>query len=121
MIFEIWVDPLACFQDHYGNTRLGKFLCNHRAAGTQSGPVADDQPAAPSEMRFEGVSVLLTGTDLDGNSVSMSATTDAGGIYTFNGIAEGNYSIQATARFQEEVNGPLRGGDPGRTEFQPRD
>jgi hypothetical protein len=56
----------------------------------------DGQPQ-DNEMRFQGVSVLLSGQDLTGNPVSVSATTDAGGIFTFTGLAAGTYSIQVTA------------------------
>ena len=33
--------------------------------------------------------------------------------------APGWNSVQALTRFQEEVNGPLRGGDPGRRLIEP--
>jgi hypothetical protein len=37
--------------------------------------------------------VVLTGTDTAGNQVSRQATTDAGGIYEFAGLAAGTYTI----------------------------
>jgi choice-of-anchor A domain-containing protein len=55
----------------------------------------DGQPQ-DNETRFQGVFVVLSGHDLDGNLVSRSTTTDAGGIYAFSGLLAGTYAIQAT-------------------------
>jgi choice-of-anchor A domain-containing protein len=49
------------------------------------------------EWRFQGVAVALSGTDVNGNPVSRSAITDAGGIYWFIDLPAGTYSIQVTA------------------------
>jgi hypothetical protein len=40
-----------------------------------------------------GVMVVLTGTDSSGNSVFMTATTDANGFYSFANLAAGTYTI----------------------------
>ncbi|CAN5542591.1 hypothetical protein BH10ACT1_BH10ACT1_17990 [soil metagenome] len=37
--------------------------------------------------------VNLTGTDLDGNAVSLTTTTDAAGAYLFAGLASGTYTV----------------------------
>ena len=55
-----------------------------------------DGHAQDNEMRFQGVFVVLSGHDLNGNRVSLSTTTDAGGIYAFGGLLAGTYAIQAT-------------------------
>ena len=49
-----------------------------------------------SEQRLNDVTVTLTGTDGAGHQVTQTATTDAGGIYWFNGLTTGTYSIQVT-------------------------
>jgi hypothetical protein len=54
--------------------------------------VADD-----TEPRLTGVTITLTGKSADGDKVSMTATTDAGGIYMFQGLEAGTYKIKATA------------------------
>jgi hypothetical protein len=54
----------------------------------------DGQPQ-DNEPRLGGVTVILTGQDQNGNAVSKSATTDAGGIYVISGLQAGTYSIQA--------------------------
>ncbi len=45
-----------------------------------------------NEPGLSGVKVTLTGTDLYGNSVSATATTDASGLYTFGGLPFSNSS-----------------------------
>jgi SdrD B-like domain len=56
-----------------------------------------DGVAQDTEPRLAGVAITLTGTSADGDSVTMTATTDAGGIYLFQGLEAGTYAIQATA------------------------
>jgi len=46
-----------------------------------------DEPGVP------GFPVALTGTDLDGNPVSLSTTTDADGKYSFTDLASGRYTV----------------------------
>jgi SdrD B-like domain len=41
--------------------------------------------------------VFLTGTDIHGNSVNLSTTTDANGYYSFSGLTAGTYSISVEA------------------------
>jgi hypothetical protein len=55
----------------------------------------DGQPG-DLEGRFPAVTVTLTGQDLAGNPVSLTAETDYGGIYRFTGLAGGVYSIEVT-------------------------
>lgn len=45
---------------------------------------------------IEGVVIELTGTDADGNAVTLSTTTDANGDYSFTGLAAGTYTITET-------------------------
>src|SRR5215213_3416785 len=52
--------------------------------------------AEPTEPRLAGVTITLTGTSADGDSVTVTATTDAGGIYMFQNLEAGTYTIQAT-------------------------
>jgi hypothetical protein len=47
----------------------------------------------PSEPGIAGFKVNLTGTDLDGNPVSLTSTTDADGKYLFEGLASGIYKV----------------------------
>jgi len=50
-----------------------------------------------------GVVVTLTGTDLLGNDITLTATTAADGSYSFTGLAAGTYSL---------LQGPLPADDP---------
>jgi fimbrial isopeptide formation D2 family protein/uncharacterized repeat protein (TIGR01451 family) len=45
---------------------------------------------------IEGVTVTLTGTDVNGNPISRTTTTDANGNYTFTGLPAGEYQIEET-------------------------
>jgi len=44
-----------------------------------------------------GVAITLTGTDLNGNSVTMNATTGVGGAYSIAGLPPGTYLLTETA------------------------
>ena len=80
-------------------------------AGSLAGSVyADHSPATPAntdngvrdagETGIAGVSVVLTGTDIAGNPVSRSTTTDAGGNYRFDDLLQsgaGGYTLSEGA------------------------
>jgi uncharacterized repeat protein (TIGR01451 family) len=54
----------------------------------------DGSPGATAtEPGIAGVAVTLTGTDDNGNAVSLATTTDANGDYVFNNIAPGSYTV----------------------------
>jgi len=48
------------------------------------------------EPGMAGVVVTLTGTAADGTTVSLVATTDVNGFYSFTGLSAGTYSLQRT-------------------------
>jgi hypothetical protein len=56
-----------------------------------------DGVAQDTEPRLSGVSVTLCGKSADGDAVTMTGTTDAGGIYLFQGLEAGTYAIRVTA------------------------
>jgi hypothetical protein len=43
-----------------------------------------------------GITLALTGTDINGNAVSLTTTTDASGHYTFTGLTAGTYTVTLT-------------------------
>ncbi len=49
-----------------------------------------------SELAIPGTSILLTGVDDLGNSLSLSAITDANGYYYFGGLRPGTYQLNET-------------------------
>ena len=70
---------------------------------------ANGQPGGASETGIGGVSLTLTGTDLYGNSISQTVSTDASGVYTFTDLPPSNgagYTITETqpAAFVNGVN-----------------
>ena len=48
------------------------------------------------EPPIPGTTVTLTGTDTSGNSVNLTTTTDSTGLYSFNSLNPGTYTIQET-------------------------
>jgi hypothetical protein len=63
-----------------------------------SGYVFDDLTGSgsivPGDPALAGVVVTLTGTTANGTPVTMTATTDANGLYSFTSLAAGTYSLQ---------------------------
>jgi len=57
----------------------------------------NDGVADASEPRLTGVTIKLTGTDSNGNSVNLTTTTDAFGIYNFGNLRAGTYTLKVTA------------------------
>jgi hypothetical protein len=45
------------------------------------------------EAGISGVTIKLTGTDVDGNVVAFSTTTDSNGLYNFPNLRAGNYNL----------------------------
>jgi hypothetical protein len=64
------------------------------ATGSLSGHVFADG------VGLDGVAIQLTGTDVNGHQVSISATTAGGGVYSFTGLLPGTYSILEGSTFQ---------------------
>ena len=54
------------------------------------------QGALASEPGIAGVTVTLSGSDNNGNTVSVTTSTDANGDYVFNNVAPGTYAVTET-------------------------
>ena len=65
--------------------------------------------AAAAEPRIGGVAITLTGTDAYGNAVSLSATTDASGNYSFDNLAPSDAAGYTVTQTQPAgfSNGPV--------------
>ncbi len=74
-----------------------------------AGANAGTPQAAAGEPRIAGVSVRLTGTDLYGNAVDRSTTTDASGNYIFTDLSPSNAAGYALSETQPTgfLNGPV--------------
>ncbi|MEM7315881.1 MAG: SdrD B-like domain-containing protein, partial [Planctomycetota bacterium] len=70
------------------------------ANGTISGNVYvdadDDGVLDPGELAIPDVEIVLTGTDIYGDPVMLTTTTDANGYYEFTGLFPGDYVITQT-------------------------
>jgi cyclophilin family peptidyl-prolyl cis-trans isomerase len=86
-----------------GNRRLeleeleDRSLLSTSATGTISGTLFVDSigtrtfiPGAPT---LPGIAVTLSGTTNQGTAVNLTATTDANGAYSFNGVLPGHYQV----------------------------
>ena len=56
----------------------------------------DDGIQDAGEDGISGVTITLTGTDILGNTVNQTATTDANGAYQFDNLADGTYQVTQT-------------------------
>jgi hypothetical protein len=70
-----------------------------------------------------GVTVTLTGTDVNGNSVSLTAVTDDNGYYSFLGLAAGTYQLskpRATDQYRDFTASPgtVNGSSDGTAQDQ---
>ncbi|MGE0012669.1 MAG: SdrD B-like domain-containing protein [Azoarcus sp.] len=57
--------------------------------------------------------IRLTGTDNNGNAVTVDTTTDASGNYTFSGLAPGTYAVTQLAQPADTANGQTVPGAVG--------
>ena len=62
---------------------------------------------------ISGVSIDLSGTDVNGAPVSASATTDANGDFSFTGVPEGTYTLSQSAQPAGTTNGTTTAGTTG--------
>ncbi|MCE1184871.1 MAG: carboxypeptidase regulatory-like domain-containing protein [Rhodocyclales bacterium] len=73
-----------------------------------------------SDSGIAGQTVTLTGTDINGNPVSLSATTTADGSYIFNAVPEGsNYTLNQPSQPTGTVNGTTTAGSAGGSASNP--
>ena len=79
----------------------------------------DDGIRQPEEGGFANVTVELTGTDDLGNPVTLTATTDANGKYTFENLRPGTYVVTEPNQPAETLNGKTTAGSTGGTGGNP--
>lgn len=77
-----------------------------------------DAPPAPDH-GIGGVVMELTGTDINGNPVSRSATTAADGRYAFTGLPLGTYTVTQPSQPAGTSNGVTTAGSNGGTASNP--
>ena len=93
-------DAEACGPVELPRASLGDHVwLDQDADGVQD----EGEPGVP------GVLVTLSGTDVDGNVVELTATTDAEGNYLFSDLAAGTYSVAFAAPTGTAFTSPLVG------------
>lgn len=82
-------DPVAA-----NNTGTGAIVINASSvAGTVFRDFDDDGAVDPTDTGIGGIAMTLAGTAFDGAAVNRSATTAAGGTWSFDELPEGSYTI----------------------------
>ena len=69
-----------------------------------------DKKYDSGESKLSGVTITLSGTDVNGKKVSQTTTTASDGTYNFKGLAAGNYTVTAATTAQGrliETTNPL--------------
>lgn len=66
-----------------------------------------------SDYGISGVTIDLTGTDVNGNAVSATTTTVANGTYSFTNLPAGTYTINQSAQPPGTANGTTTAGTAG--------
>jgi uncharacterized repeat protein (TIGR01451 family) len=66
-----------------------------------------------SEAGIAGVLIELTGTDIAGNTVTRSTTTDANGNYRFEALPPGTYAVREPTQTSGTLNGTTVPGNTG--------
>ncbi|HZX81085.1 MAG TPA: SdrD B-like domain-containing protein [Lysobacter sp.] len=75
----------------------------------------DDGVIDTNENGIAGVTVTLTGTDVDGAAVSLGAITDANGAYAFSGLRPGTYTVTEPTQPAATTDGITTAGTVGGT------
>lgn len=68
---------------------------------------------------ISGATIMLTGSDINGNPVSRSTATAADGSYTFADLPEGTYTVDQPAQPDGTSNGTTTAGSTGGTASNP--
>lgn len=84
----------------------------HSISGYVYNDCDNDGIKEAGEAPIAGVTVTLSGTDIDGAAVSKTTTTDASGAYSFTGLKPGTYRVDET-----QPTGFLDGKDAAGTPF----
>jgi hypothetical protein len=87
-----------------GSNFTGSYSATASIAPTLNVPPPTQQTSSLSgfainentKLGFSGVTITLTGTDLNGNAVTLVTSTGADGSYSFTGLAAGTYTLTAT-------------------------
>ena len=75
----------------------------------------NDGLIGPTETGLGGVEIVLTGTDRNGQPVTMTTTTNADGSYAFIGLLPGTYVVTEPTQPTDTLNGTTVAGDKGGT------
>ena len=94
---------------------FGEIPLNSSIVGKVWMDADDDGVVDSSEMGIAGVTVRLEGTDIAGNPVSRTTTTDAKGAYAFTNLAPGTYKVVEPVQPAGTRNGRTVAGSLGGT------
>ena len=92
---------------------FGEIASNSVIAGRVWLDTSNDGVIDAAEAGIAGVVIELTGTDIAGNPVSRSTSTDASGNYRFEGLAPGSYVLREPTQPAGTLNGRTVAGKAG--------
>lgn len=99
---------------NFGETPSGSSLAGRVWLDPDNDGVID-----ASEAGIAGVTIVLTGTDQDGNPVNRTTTTAADGSYSFTGLLPGSYVVTEPSQPTGTLNGRTVAGSVGGTATVP--
>ena len=92
---------------------FGEIASNSVIAGRVWLDTSNDGVIDGAEAGIAGVLIELTGTDIAGNAVTRSISTDASGNYRFEGLAPGSYALREPTQPAGTLNGRTVAGKAG--------
>lgn len=96
--------------NHFGEIASNSVIAGRVWLDADNGGTIDG-----AEAGIAGVTIELSGTDIAGNAVSRTATTDASGHYRFEGLAPGTYTLREPVQPAGTLNGSTVAGSAGGT------
>ncbi|MDT7837189.1 SdrD B-like domain-containing protein [Aquabacterium sp. OR-4] len=91
---------------------FGELLAS-RISGRVWGDGNDNGAIDASESGLSGVPMVLTGIDDMGRAVNLTVNTDAAGVYAFEGLRPGNYTVTEPTQPAGTLNGQTLAGSLG--------
>ncbi|MCZ2105235.1 MAG: hypothetical protein OZ923_12150 [Comamonadaceae bacterium] len=104
---------------HATGNNFGEIPGNRTISGSVFLDVNNDGLMNGTDHGIGGVPITLTGTDVNGNTITRSTTTQPDGSYSFTDLPEGTYTIVQPGQPDGTTNAPPHAGTTGGTPSNP--